>query len=41
VLKIPAWLIEKILKAGNINPADVWQQMNVDDLIHLIKEVIS
>jgi hypothetical protein len=41
VLKVPAWIIEKLVKAGKFNPADVWQQMNVDDLIHLIKEVMT
>jgi hypothetical protein len=41
MLKVTVWILEKLLKAGKINPTDVWQQMNIDDLIHLIKEVIS
>lgn len=38
MIKLPLWLLEQIAKAGkSFNPADVFQQSNIDDLVHIFK----
>lgn len=42
MLKLPVWLLEQLAKAGkNINPSDVFQQSNIDDLVHLASKLFG
>lgn len=42
MLKLPLWVLEQLVKAGKvINPSDVFQQSNVDDLVHIASKLMG